>query len=474
MLKSLNRLVTLLILCIVVVSGARAADLAASIDSILNNPELKYGVQAVSVKSLKTGKKLYEHNADLLMIPASNFKLLVSSTILEHLDPDFTFETRIFSAGKITNGVLNGDLIIKGGGDPVLSTSDLTALAKQVKASGISAITGNIVADDYLFDRQRLGTAWTWADLHYYYSAEISALNLNRNTVDIYVRPGKQAGDKAEISLAPATNYFTIESAATTGAPGSRNTIWVSRAMGRNILRISGSIAQDAKVTGRETLRSVSEPQLYTGHVLLTELDKQGIKATGEVITARLPDDSKLLAIHKSPPLSRVLWLLNKPSDNLIAEVLLKYIGAHVNNDGSASGGAEVEEAFFKRIGMDMDGISIADGSGLSRLDYISANNLVTLLGYMYTSKHSKVFIDSLPIAGVDGSLYSRMRDTRANKNVRAKTGYIGRVSSLSGYVDTRSGEPLVFSIIMNHHKCPKSSATALQDKICALLADLE
>ena len=298
-------------------------------------------------------------------------------------------------------------------------------------------------------------------------------MNLNRNTVDIYVKPGKEVGDKADVSLVPETNYFTIESTATTGAPGSRNTIWVSRPLGRNIIRVSGSIAKDAKVTGRETLRSVAEPQLYAGHVLLTALGKCGVEVLGEMTTARLPEDSKLLAVHKSPPLSRILSLLNKPSDNLIAEVLLKYIGAYVKGDGSASGGAAVEEEFFKRIGMDMDGISIADGSGLSRLNYISANNLIVLLDYMHTAKHSKVFVDSLPIAGVDGGLYSRMRDTRANKNVRAKTGYINRVSSLSGYVNTKSGEPLAFSILMNHHKCPNSSATAIQNKICALLADL-
>ena len=161
MLKSLNRLLTLLIVCAVVASGAVCADLAESIDSILQDPALKYGVQAVSVKSLKTGKKLYEHNADLLMIPASNFKLLVSSAILEHIDPNFTFETEVYSSGKISNGVLNGDLIIKGAGDPVLSTSDLDKLAQKVKLSGIRVITGNIIADDYLFDRQRLGSAWT-------------------------------------------------------------------------------------------------------------------------------------------------------------------------------------------------------------------------------------------------------------------------------------------------------------------------
>ncbi|NLN75701.1 MAG: D-alanyl-D-alanine carboxypeptidase/D-alanyl-D-alanine-endopeptidase [Armatimonadetes bacterium] len=469
----LRRFLTFLILCAILATCSQAASLTESIDAILNDPALKYGAQGVAVRSIKTGQTLYQRNADALMIPASNFKLLVSATILELLGPDFTFETRVFTTGKLINGILDGDLIIKGGGDPVLRTSNLTDLAKQVKATGINVIKGDIIADDTLFDRQRLASGWSWDSLQYYYSAEVSALNLNRNTVDVFVYPGKEVGDEAEVKLAPETSYFTIESSATTGAPDSSNTIWVSRTLGQNHIRVSGSIAKGTKVTSRETLRSVMEPQLYAAHAFAGELAKQNVKFSGKIVSAKQPEEAKLVAIHKSPSLSTILSLLNKPSDNLIADVLLKYLGAHAKGLGSFGNGADVEREFFKRIGMDLDGISISDGSGLSRFDYISANNLIVLLSYMHSSEHSKVYIESLPIAGVDGSLYSRMRNTSAKGNVHAKTGYIGRVSSLSGYVNTKSGEPLVFSIIMNHHLCPKSDATRLQDKICVLLADL-
>ncbi len=471
--RKLNRLVALVILCIVTATGVCTADLTSSIDEILGNRSLKNGVQAVVVRSLKTGQTLYEHNGDLLMIPASNFKLLVSSTSLELLGPDFKFQTEVFANGQVKDGVLNGDLVIKGGGDPVLLTADLTELAGQVKAAGINSVKGNIIADDTLFDRQRIGSGWSYDSLQYYYSAEVSALNLNRNTVDIWVRPGKEVGDPVEIELSPRTTYFTVESTATTGKTGSANTIWVSRGIGLNIIRVSGSIAQGTKVTSRETLRSLMEPQLYAGYAFATELGKHGIEVSGSVRSGKLPEGSKAVASHSSPPLSRVLSLLNKPSDNLIAEVLLKYLGAHFKGTGSWDNGADVERELFRKMGMDMDGLSITDGSGLSRFNYISANNLVKLLTYMHSSKNFKTFYDSLPIAGVDGSLYSRMRNTSAKGNLRAKTGYIGRVSSLSGYVNTKSGEPLVFSIIMNHHLCPKSDATSLQDKICVLLADL-
>jgi len=456
-----------------VCSVIRAQTLGEKIDAILADPALKNGLQGVMVKSLKTNQTLYERNADQLMMPASNFKLLVSSTILEQLGPDFTFKTEVYTAGEAENGVLKGDIIIKGGGDPVLLTADITDLARQVRAAGITQITGNVICDESLFDKQRLSWGWGWADLTYYYAAETSALTLNRNTVDVFVYPGKTAGASAEVKLVPDTDYLTIDSSATTGKPGSSNSVDVSRVLGQNIVRITGSIPQDQKVTRRTAPITMEEPGLYAACVFASELAKLDVKAAGSVIDGKMPADAKLVASHTSPPLSRILALLNKPSDNLIAETLLKDLGANVKGEGSSSAGAEVEMEFAKRIGMDASELSITDGSGLSRMDYISASNLVALLSYMYSSKNAKVFIDSLPIAGVDGSLYSRMKGTPAQGNVRAKTGYIARVCSLSGYVTTKSGEPLAFSILLNNHLCRKADATALEDSICVLLADL-
>lgn len=470
--KAKTALLAICVLC-AICSIAAAQTLGEKIDAILADPALKNGLQGVVVRSLATNQTLYEHNPDKLMMPASNFKLLVSATALERLGPDYTFATEVYTTGRLNNGVLDGHIIIKGGGDPVLVTNDLTDLARQVKAAGISQINGSVIADESLFDKQRLGWGWGWADLTYYYAAEISALALNRNTVDVYVYPGKSEGAAAEIKLVPDTDYLTIESTATTGKPGSRNTIYVSRTLGQNVVRVGGSIALDEKVTRRTAPVTVKEPGLYAANVFASELAKQGVKVAGSVIDGKTPTDAKLIAAHTSPPLSKILALLNKPSDNLIAETLLKDLGAIIKGRGSSGAGAEVEMEFARSIGMDPSELSVADGSGLSRMNYISASNLVALLSYMRSSKNSQTFIDSLPIAGVDGSLRSRMRGTPAEGNVKAKTGYIARVSSLSGYVNTKSGEPLAFSILFNNHLCRKSEATALEDKICALLADL-
>lgn len=452
---------------------ANSQVLSDQIDALLKNPGLDHGVQAVLIKSLKTNQVLYERNADNLMIPASNFKLLVSATILEKLGPDFTYKTEVYTSGAISKkGVLTGNVIVKGGGDPVLKTADLADLANQFKASGIVKIDGNVIVDDTMFDNRRLGWAWSWTDLPYYYSAEISALNLNRNTIDVYVYPGKKAGDKTDVRLSPSTNYMTIENTSITSETGSDKTIWISRVLGQNIIRVNGSIPMGQKIASYEESITVEEPALYAGCVFANELVKKGVRVNGSVRSGKLPKDARLVCGHTSLPLSKLLLMLNKPSDNLIAEVFLKTLGAVVKGRGSSDSGADVETGFFKQIGMDMTELEITDGSGLSRLNYISARNLVTLLTYMYSSRNSKIYIDSLPIAGVDGSLRNRMKNTAAQGNVKAKTGYVSRVSSLSGYVTTQSGEPLVFSILMNHHLCGNATATGVQDKICWLLAE--
>ncbi|MGQ9454913.1 MAG: D-alanyl-D-alanine carboxypeptidase/D-alanyl-D-alanine endopeptidase [Armatimonadota bacterium] len=470
-----GRLLLALWLTFTVLSGVQGEQLARKIDQFLSDPVLNHGVQSVMVRSLKTGTTIYERNADLAMIPASNMKLIVSATALDRLGPDFTYSTRVYTCGKVNaRGVVEGDLALVGGGDPTLETRDLRNLAREIKCRGIRKVAGDVIVDDYLFDDRRLGTGWAWDDLSYYYSAEISALNLNRNTVRVWVYPGKCPGEPAVVRLDPANSYMEIESIPITGEANSQKAVWVSRVLGANVVKMGGSIPVGVRVSGPEAMVTVHEPAIYAGHVFVSELRKQGIVVLGKVRREKVNSDAVLVCEHRSPPLSEILKLLNKPSDNLIAEVLLKTLGAVIKGNGSAESGREVEKEFLSAVGVDMSGVSIVDGSGLSRLNCLTARSLVDLLSFMYRHKHFKVFLDSLPIAGVDGTLRNRMRGTRAQNNVRAKTGYVSRVSSVSGYLTTRSGEPLVFAILMNRHLCTSSSATAIQDKICEQLAELE
>jgi len=444
------------------------------IDALLKDPNLNHGIQGVVVKSLKTGRIIYERNADLVFIPASNLKLLVGAVALDRLGPDFTYRTTVYATGRINSrGVLEGDLVLKGGGDPVLNTDALASLAKQIKSKGISKIAGKLLVDDNYFDNQRLGWGWSWDDIPYYYSAEISALNLNRNVVDVYVRPGRTVGSRAIVRIDPPTNYVKVDNSATTGGPDVEKNVRVDRALGSNTIRVRGTVPLGAKASAPEEAITVTEPAMYAGHVFRDRLAKEGILVIGGVERGTLPEGAIELAVHRSAPLSQILPLLMKPSDNLIAEVLLKTLGAAVKGQGTTDAGIEVETEFCRQIGMDVTALKIVDGSGLSRLNFISPSNLVVLLAYMYGHKHASVYIDSLPVAGVDGTLRNRMKGTAAEKNVRAKTGYVSRVSSLSGYVNTRSGEALAFAILMNNHLCTNSAATAVQNAICTTLAEL-
>jgi serine-type D-Ala-D-Ala carboxypeptidase/endopeptidase (penicillin-binding protein 4) len=462
----------LLTLCLTVCS---AYDLKSSIDGLLADPALKHGVQGVVVESLSTGTTLYERNRDMVFLPASNFKLLVSATAITRLGPDFNYSTRLCYTGNIDpNGRLDGDLFLVGGGDPILSTNDLSEMVNAIRKKGIRRITGRIIGDDSRFDIQRLGTGWSSDDEPYYYAAQISALNLDRNVIGVYVSPGVKEGGLARVSLKPVTSYVRVECTATTGSAKSENTVSVDRVRGKNVIRVTGSIPLDAKATAPVELITMEEPAFYAAMMFRDLLGRSGVIVNGSAALGKVGPDAQLLTEHHSLPLSSILPLLNKPSDNLIAEVLLKTIGREIKGKGTAAAGEEAELGFLKEIGADTTAVAINDGSGLSRKDYISPGNLVTILRFMWNSPHSRAFVDSLPIAGVDGTLRSRMKGTPAEGNVRAKTGYSSRVSTISGYVTTRSGQPLVFCIMMNGQMCPNPESTRIQDAICELLASIQ
>jgi PBP4 family serine-type D-alanyl-D-alanine carboxypeptidase len=287
------------------------------------------------------------------------------------------------------------------------------------------------------------------------------------------VRPGKKAGDPAVVKVTPPTGYMIVRNECKTSEAGATKSVFVDRVRGRNTIRITGTVPLDYKPEGPEEAITMEEPTLFACQTLLEMLRREGIQVKGQPIRGKKPDGAEVVLVHNSPPMSEMLALLNKPSDNLIAECLLKNLGAQLKGKGTAAAGEEVELEFLKKVGADMTAISITDGSGLSRCNHVSPKNLAAVLKYMHKHQHSKFYIDSLPIAGVDGTLKKRMKGTLAEGNVKAKTGYVSRVSSLSGFVTTKSGEPLVFSILMNNHLCRNKEATTVQDKIMELLVKL-
>jgi len=449
--------------------------LVARIDALLADKTLQTGFQGILIQSLKDHTTLYERNADKVFLPASNNKLLTSGAALSLMGPDFVYKTKVVAGSPPDrHGVLRADLMLVGSGDPVLSAADLTQLAHALKTAGVKRIEGAVTANDSLFDQQRLGDGWTWDDEPFYYSAQVSALNLNENLVSVRVFPGKREGDPVRVVVTPTEKYMVVQNLAKTAAAKTKSTISVDRPRGQNTLVINGALAIDTTDEAAPKVPvTVEDPTRFALTVFREALTKEGIHFGKKSLP--VPASTVSLAEHDSVPLSQILKLLNKPSDNLIAECLLKTVGAFKKGTGTAgSGGTGAQSAreFFTSIGMDVAHLNQADGSGLSRFNFVSPRAFVQLLTYLHDQPTFPVLYDSLPIAGVDGSLRNRLKNTPAANNCHAKTGYISRASSLSGYITTKDGDMLVFSMLMNNHLATNALPVSIQDKIVLLLAN--
>jgi D-alanyl-D-alanine carboxypeptidase/D-alanyl-D-alanine-endopeptidase (penicillin-binding protein 4) len=459
--------------------SGRDTTLVKAIDDAINVPGLLTGFHGILIQSLADQSVFYEVNADQVFLPASNNKLLTAGAALGLLGKEFVYRTRLYRTGPISrSGILTGNLILRGDGDPLLMPDDLKRLAKRARLAGIRLVKGSVGYDDSRFDPQRLGEGWSWDDEPFYYSAQVSALNLNENVVSVQPWPGKRPGDPVRVAVGPIPDYITLINRARTGAPKTRGSLVITRERGKNVVILEGSLPIDADAKSNAPVGvTIENPGRYAATALKYYLQKEGIRVSrSEILAIRArPRADALVAEHISAPMPELLRRLNKPSDNLVAECLLKTVGTtstHTEEPASTARGAKAATEWFLRIGLDTDRVRLADGSGLSRQNFVSPRNLVRLLTYFHTDQHGQIFRDSLPIAGADGTLRRRMKGTAAEKNCLAKTGTLSNMSSLSGYVTTKDGEPLVFSILMNNYLTSGVVARAAQDKIVTLLAD--
>jgi PBP4 family serine-type D-alanyl-D-alanine carboxypeptidase len=451
------------------ISRADDAAIKAAIDKELADPSMTHGWTGVVVKSLEDHRVIYALNDDRLFIPASNMKLLVSSCCTDALPADFHYTTPVLRDGILDGGTLNGNLYLKGSGDSTLEAKDLVELAKAVKAAGITRVNGDVVGDGSCFDAKRLGYSWEWDDLAAYYSAEIDGLTVDRGTVHTSVTAG-DVGKAPVVSVNPDAGYMLVRNTATTVADSAEETLSIDRPLASNVITVSGAIRKGTKVHYEDV--SMEEPSVYTAFLFRKCLRDEGITVSGTARGGVSPAGAAQVASHDSLPLPQILKLLNKPSDNLIAESLLKTLGLVKRGKGTTAAGREVEEEYLKKIGVEAGNYMITDGSGLSRLDLVTPDTLASVLSYMWSHPNRQAFIDSLPIAGVDGSLRNRMKGPATNGNVHAKTGYVGKARNLAGYVNTKDGEPLVFVLLMNHYNGETSAINAVQDRICEILAN--
>ncbi|HSK10711.1 MAG TPA: D-alanyl-D-alanine carboxypeptidase/D-alanyl-D-alanine-endopeptidase [Vicinamibacterales bacterium] len=458
--------------------------LPGELDRIFAAPAFHRMQWGVVVQSLESGQVLYERDASRLMMPASNMKIVTLAAAAERLGWDYTWPTTVIPAGRVVDGVLRGDLVVRGGGDPTINgrggdaTQVFSRWADLLLAGGLKRVEGRVVADAGAFDDEGLGAGWAWDYLAYGYAAPVSALQFNEDVAQIVVRPGPAEGAPAVVVVQPVESGLVAESRVITVA-GDTASLALRRLPGSDRLVVSGSIGQLAEETMRAV--TVESPSVYFARALRRVLVEKGIEVFGPATDIASLDVKPVLdqvaplLTHRSPPLSEAARVLMKVSQNLYAETFLKTIGAVAGEAGSAEAGQKEVAAVLQGWGVAPDEYVLADGSGLSRYNYVTPHMLVTILRQIYRDpRHRDRFIATLPVGGEDGgTIARRFKGTRAAGNVRAKTGSIANVRALSGYVTTLDGEPLVFSIIANDFTLPQATIDAATDQAVERLANV-
>ena len=453
-------------------AAAGADGLARAIDAILDRPALAAGSWGADVRELPGGRPLYSRHAGQSLAPASALKLVVTAAALDVLGPQTRIETTVWTAARLDrHGRLLGDVYLVGGGDPTLGASVLEDMAEALQVAGVRHIEGRLVGHEGLFAGERRGPGWTWEDLVWGYGAEVSALTLSDNSAELVVSPGEEPSDPLRVERSPRTSYFVVENRAATSPAGAAPALELRRAAGSNRLELSGSLPLGSPP---ETLRvALEDPARFAATVFAEALGRRGIEVAGGVGTssAPLPPGVWALASHDSAPLRDLVRGVNKPSNNLHAEVLLRLLGRRAGGDGSREAAGGAVRAFLDRLGVDLRGWDVRGGSGLDRSDLVTARGLVDLLVAMDRHPQAAVFRESLPVAGVDGTLRSRLGGTPAASRVRAKTGTLRHVHALAGYVETRRGRRLAFALLGDRHTAAPAEVVAALDAVAALLA---
>jgi D-alanyl-D-alanine carboxypeptidase/D-alanyl-D-alanine-endopeptidase (penicillin-binding protein 4) len=453
------------------------------IDAVIGAPALERGFWGVLVKAVDRDEVVYSHNATKLMMPASTMKVVTLAAAAEKLGWDYTYTTRVFTTGKISDGILHGDLIVVGSGDPSIDDWDGAATelfadwATQLKAAGIRSIRGRIIGDDNLFDDDGFGFGWSWDDMARSFSAGVSALQFNEGSVQLKIAPGRSIGSKAVITLEPDFSGLTIDNHLTTGA-GGYPAVVRRRLPGSPRLEVRGSLPLRTRPFSETA--SVENPTLYFVTALRHALLADGIEVSGPAVDIDDLDKPPThnaaapLITYQSPPLSMLATTMMKLSQNLYAETLLKTIGIDSNDHptGTAQGGLAVIRSVLEGWNIDPAGLIQADGSGLSRYNYITPETMVAILAHIGRDERLKsMFEATLPVAGRDGTLENRMKETAADGNARIKTGSLTNVRAMAGYVRTADGDTLAFSVIANNYENSSNVITAAFDSIVERLA---
>lgn len=447
--------------------------LQEKIQKALDSSAFKKAKVGIYAQNLRTGEVIFSQNPDELLVPASNAKIVSTAAALYHLGPDYRFRT-LFAISKDSRkgAKVSGNLYVKGFGDPSLLTKDILGIADEISLLGIKEFTGDIIIDNSFFDNQISPPGFDdKPKVEAPYRAVVSATSLNFNVVSFHVFPGAKVGDAARVVADPQGDYLKIESEATTGKK-TKLDVECKDEETHIQCKISGTIDIETD-SGTAYRRRALNPSAYFGYTLEAALKSRGVSVKGKVKAGTLPKETKTLYTNTSDDLGTLIRTINKVSNNFMAEMVLKTLGAEYKGaPGTSANGIEATTAFLETIGIPKGSYTLSNGSGLWGESKISASQMVKILDAIYQdSRIAPDFMASLAIAGKDGTLRSRMKGTNAAQSFRGKTGTLDGVTCLSGYLRLHNQDIIAVSFFFNDIGNAKAAKSA-QSQISAALAD--
>jgi D-alanyl-D-alanine carboxypeptidase/D-alanyl-D-alanine-endopeptidase (penicillin-binding protein 4) len=465
---------------------------SARVDVALAATPASKGEWGLLIADAATGDTLYTLNADKYFVPASNMKLLTTAFALAKLGQDYRFHTTLETRGTISpDGKLVGDLCLVGRGDPNLSNRKfpynlkeefdgppekmLIELADALVAKGMKEIAGDIIADDSYFPREPYPDGWEIGDMVWEYGAAISSIVIADNTVTLTLAPGQLAGDPVQAAVVPATPDFYVENNVVTSAAEAKSDLTVKREPGSQLVVVRGTLP--AKSAPRKLVLAVHEPAQHAATLLARLLADRGVKITGTPHALHVPETLSdppraVLAEHVSVALADSVKLINKISQNLHTEMLLRAAARQSGVWATPDDLAKFPADFYAAAGIELGDVIQTDGSGLSRHDLVTPRAIVALLRYAQTQPWFAPYYASLPVAGVDGTLEDRMRTTIAAGRIHAKTGSVEHVRTRSGFAETAGGRLLIFSFLSNNQGGKNHEATDALDALCVAMLE--
>ena len=449
--------------------NASLSSLRNDLAAIFDTHQFERSIWSVLIRPVSSDETLFAINPGKLVMPGSNMKILTLAAVAETLGWEYRFETKVVTSAPLESGVLRGDLVVVGSGDPSISErSDepgvFASMARQLADAGVRIIDGRVIGDDDALDDKGFGDGWSLDNLPYGYSAPVTALEYNEGSVDLVIRAGAAAGDPVDIQVKPDGSRLEVENRLATIPENGTGMLTLQREPGSAHLVVQGQIPAKAAPFARTA--SVNNPTDFFVRAFRSALVAEGIQVGGEAVdvddVSPKPDlgDARTLVSHWSPPLSQLATSMMKVSQNQYAELLLKQIGKDAARER------------LRSLGVADDSYIMADGSGLSRYNYVTAEALVRILQQVHErTKDASAFPATLPVAGRDGTLARRLAGTPAEGRVRAKSGTIDNVRAISGYLETAEGDTLVFSMIANNFSLPSTEIDAAADKALIRLA---